>query len=741
MSNRVTVSQSRARAAGKPRFFVDVHTRVKWGDEWQQSPKLEPISAEVLSLHGATKCNFRYLFGSLAQEFTTQFLRHTIGVFAGLYFCVRIMSDAPLVPYSSFVGFMTADALALGDVISGYTAPRRQGGERSFECAGLEYFLGTRRMYESPMFHDGLDEMDETEFDVLTDVLDFNARNPKGPGVLGNRSTHRLVAGGPPTLPDVHGFGNELDGTTGHVWTHRQIIEALLHWTVPPNGYVDEIEPRFTLDGSADVLAYLDALTFPVRVAGRSVLDIIRALVDRRRGISAVLEYDTAVVTGLPTSDPVRIRVFSMLEDELDLNAAGERFRNVTVPANPNRTPVDYVGQADVEVEVRNEHAQRVERIVVQGEPMQVMFTAAGTELESPLLHNFARLMPAWSGDDLAAYNNADDATRRNDRNKEAFAVFKLVDGQEFVPDRTKRFDWRSTRAPPFVRKLHPRTDDEARLIDTQNGPTFDPTIRFTKFLTLPDLNDRSNERANKRFARAFALVGWQKADDEPSSDIFVDVSNTPKPGEIYKNQMRSEFKPLPDVSADLHLHDGDGLIEVRFRHAAHVLGLPDFDGDSSTKPVFDHRALLVTMNVKTYNRPQVVRDGFFNPARGAQKRTMLIQVPDAHLWVIIQGTVSGIDDEGKLVTESGRTLRDDTHILRHVAWLAERWYGKDRVRLKVSRVGLEMPEPIGTLVELDQSALSRPTVRSVVTGHHYEYDETRASYSTDALDLDVRPI
>jgi hypothetical protein len=738
MSNRVTTTSTRVSAPGKPRYFVDVHTRVKWGDPWNLSPKLEPIAADVLSLHSATKCNFRYLFGSIAQEFGTAFQRQTAGVFAGLYFCVRIMSDEPLVPFSSFVGFMTGDAIALGDTIAGYTAPRRQGGERSFECAGLEYFLGARRMIDSPMFHDGLGPTDETLFDSLTDVLDFNARNQKGPGVLGNRSTHRLVATGPPTLPAVYGFGNELETTTGYRWTHRQIIEALLHWTVPPNGYVDETEPLFTLDGSAGVLGYLDAMTFPIRVAGRSVLDIIRAIIDRRRGLSAVLEYDTTVVTGLPTSAPVRIRVFSMLEDDLELDESGTPFGTVTVPANPNRTPVDYVGQADVDVEVRNEHAQRVERIVVTGEPMQVMFTAGGTKLESS--HNFARLMLVATSSQRVAYDNADDATRRTDKHKEAYAVFRMVDSQAEPPDQTKRFDWQTTGPDPLIRKLHPATDDDARIDSEINGPTFDPTIRFQKFLTLPDLTDRTAERANKRFARSFALVGWQKADDTPSDEIFIDVSNTPKPGEVYKNQTRSDFKALPDVSADLHLHDGDGLIEVRFRHAAHVLGKPDFVGDSSTKPVFDHRALLVTVNVKTYNRPRVVLD-LSGLNRGAQRRTMLIQVPDAHLWHIVQGTVSAIDDEGRLVTETGRELRNDTHILRHVAQLAAVWYGRDRIRLKVSRVGLEMPEPIGTLVELDQTALSRPTVRSVVTGHHYHYDETRSGYSTDALDLDVRPV
>lgn len=750
-----------ALGVGDRQYFADAWYKEKWGDdEWLPLTYAEPVKATMQTIHASSSATLRFRFGRMAQELQAALDKVTPPRVPGWYIAIRTVRDNGVsAPQLAFVGFATAETLLMAGRRTDPDNPTRKIvlGDATFTVPGLEYILDRRQLTRTPVLASVDDEgdQDESTLQELTEVVPFNQPRLDGLPDIGNRSLYKFNPTGPPSLPRVYGFADR--AAARHTWSHRDVIDGLFHWTEPrspDDNYVVNYEPHFDLDGPPEILAFLGSTASVVKAQGRSVLNVIRKLINRHRGIAAYLAYDIDDTSGLPLSGAdasVHVRLFSMLDLPLVIDP-------VTIPANPNTVTFEPGDDESIEMlELTRDESQRFERVEVKGEPMHVTFSAAGTAHDEPtgpdfhppsIAVNFARLHEAWSLADENTYGNADEAVRRTEALEHVWALYKLSAGQGDPDDPTTLFDWLSTdqtNDPRVIHNLHPRVDENGEVDFSANGVTADPQIRFAKFLPIALTADTKGEVTNPRFRKPFALVSLQRKDDDeeyddtPSRFVFVDVSDPPKPGELYENQAADEYRDRGDVAADMHLHDGEGFIEIRFRQAAHILGRTHFNGKSNVAPVFDHMALIVTVNVITYHRPTVVRE-FLPRSHGTIGRVLTIDVPGAHLWVMAGNPVIGLNTEGNIVRSPNRAVRDDTELLRKTADLAASWYSIDRYTLKVRRRGLGSPEPLGSMMVVQLGELDRSPAYTAVTGNVWNFDDNTVGFSTDALDIDVRP-
>ncbi|KPK72134.1 MAG: hypothetical protein AMJ84_04875 [Acidithiobacillales bacterium SM23_46] len=630
---------------------------------------------------------------------------------------------AGLDPWVSFVGVLPSESLHilgspeidLDKVPSGY---------QTCQAYSLEYLLQKRRLIGSRCMEQGLTPQDVVTIDRQ---LPFNRRSFQGIRPLGNRSKVREKDIGDNDLTFI--FGAEaIEGGIPR-WRARDILEYVL--ANSHLGDVEGIEPLFVLGGpddpddpnpEVDVLAMLEGI-YPVIDQGhRTALEIISEIVTRRRGLSAYVKWTPIAAPGMEQGLPeagsdVELYVCSMTD------IVGE-VAGKTMPKNAEVYDCNLEEGIDIgEAILEEDGINRQDRIVVYGRPVLTCFSAACFDLSETL--QIALIERGWPAADETTYKTVDDTARRRPRYSDVYRRFDLAAGLSGPV-----FDWLPNMATPDC-TYNPEIQSNGAILPNTPGRHFSAFNGLSRLLPITCEADIAGEADDERQEGPIAFV--EVLVDGAGTGVYVPVVSPPE------DSPAGFVQPNPD-----HLS-----IEIRYS-PNHLLAANHFDPSESgteaseTTPIFDYEKMIVTIAARADTRPRVE----WVDTSGTQAfydHALVIEVPEAEVWLVAPRTVRGLSATGALEYYTGpyldpaaHTVRDDTDLLRQVAALAAAWYGRERKKIVVERVGLIADNPVGTIMRNVLTNYYRDDVYTPVTQIAYDYVDFRTTWQTGHIELDV---
>lgn len=409
---------------------------------------------------------------------------------------------------------------------------------------------------------------------------------------------------------------------------------------------------------------------------GLTLKQCLDKLIDRRRGLGWTIRYGT----GAPV-----IHVFSILDTAA---AVGD----VIMPANSEQITIDVrYGILIGDVVLATSQAAAYDSVLVQGSRAKVAFTSSVAS---------GSLETAWSLSAEAAYKAAGggeaaerDAVRTGTQFESVYQHFRLPDGWSWT-------DYAGVDATVAF-------DDLAQFDTQHTGPRWNNRRPFLRYLPIPDpVNDGE-------MLRPLA---------------FLEVDGTP----YQADRLGQLGKPACSVS----LLDGCPGISLS-AGINHVLAAGHLDAEtdmSATAPVYDYGTLVATVAIETDARPAVRVAVSALAADFA--RTLVLDVPDAHYWYVVPGTVIGCEN-GTYSRHAGGVTRDDTAKLRQIAAMAAAWYGRQRASLRFNEKLISPQYAPGMLVTDVTSGTGIAPVGTVITQVSFDFQKFTTSVSTAFGELD----
>jgi hypothetical protein len=608
-----------------------------------------------------------------------------------LYVCIRVIPEQGR-PFISWVGVIPAEQLQVFGTTIDLSGTHHPAGDQPLTAYGLEYLLQRRQVPGAWIRKD-----DATANQIGWSPI-FNQRFVSGLQELGNRSGSKIEAGGSEV---AYGFGGS------SVWSHRDIVEYLLHYSNPLSP--STTEPLFRLAPTAEaedpeIIQFFDNMKARVPQEGRTLSSIFASLIDRARGLGARIAWSTVAggvqgEGGFPGGD-VEFELFSMADAAITVG-------DVTLPPNPMREHVTLDMGFDVESSLVVVDAMTTyDRLRVQGARMLSCFSTATI---FDVLWQIDRVLiePAWAAADQVAYDAADNVGRKAPQFDRVYSRFRLP----------VEFDWTTE----YDQKLNPQFTDNGEIDFDINASYMNTGHELRR--DLPILEPRSGDAE----------------DDEPGYMPMLALVRIPLDSSSVED--RGKWVTAHDAGADRK----NGMLTPLSRELAfdlrysprHCLAKGHFGGAAPpTAPQFDYDDMVVTVCVETDTRPAV--EMLLPQAGIGRERILTITVPDAAVWIIATGTAVGVKADGTLdIYQGDRILRDDTDRLRHIAALAKAVYGRHRRAVNVRYRGLRLEHPLGTYILAVWKAQVRHDVESVVTQRVMDYENNSTAIKTGFIELD----
>lgn len=726
------------------RYCTVAWVKTNWADpaeDWQWADWLTPVGLQMSDFHGRSQATFLYNYGEIQRKGATTPVQSYPRPDRNLYVTIMVQPLPPLLAFCLWCGVIPAEQLRIGgsreDSSTGEKLP---AGVQTLTARGFEFLLERRGLDGAAVVAPGQEEEEETDWQFIRRVPTFNERLPRGGQRGGNRSQYPINYTGPGiTRPATYGFGSDLNGNEPYRWSARDIINYVLTWT---DEYDDAEgdpltdEPHFILGGSFPFALWsvLGGIYPTVRAERRNAWEILKEVIDRRQGLGASFAWSLDGDGWPDGSQPIEIRLHSLVGEPINVGGA-------TLPANPRRIDLVIDEARDIDTATVSISAvSAYDRIVVQGEPVRSCFTAAVHQPipeppedppDPPGLageRNLAACTPAWPTADQTAYEAADDAQRRRERYNRVFRMFRLGHADD------AQFDWQTKGIEPH--QLNPAIDDNGQVQIDSPGPFGNLEGRLLGELPISEPSDVAGEVSQQRFMKPFALCELLDEDGAPTGS-WVTAHAPPEPG---AGDAEDEGVDRPDVSADVSVQDRGFEFDVHFRQGNHVLGRNHFTPGEEVYPtqeaVFDYFWMLVTVCAETDNRPTVIVDtGVSDHFRS---RTKVIQIPDAHLWLVAPGTVIGINDDGTPTIYAGEQIaRDDTGLLRQVAAMASAYYGRERASLELTRKGLRLDYELGMFLTSVLVNQQYQDVGAPLAALEFNFKEQTTTIRTGHFELD----
>jgi hypothetical protein len=218
-------------------------------------------------------------------------------------------------------------------------------------------------------------------------------------------------------------------------------------------------------------------------------------------------------------------------------------------------------------------------------------------------------------------------------------------------------------------------------------------------------------------------------------------VAGDPQPGEPMvwvkdgAEYIRLDNPPNDRPAASIGVCDDRPGILVRppFQH---LLGLTDIVGGAFMHPpAYDADTLHATVSAYGFERVRVTVIAQV-PEAGGVLRTKIIDIPDCHLWMILQGTITDLT-----TTEAAdRYLRDDVPILVRAAALAKAWYGRPRASIAVNYSNPGVVDRLGQVISDVRSAGAIQQAGTMITEITYTLvGKQTTTLATELFELDFR--
>jgi len=508
----------------------------------------------------------------------------------------------------------------------------------------------------------------------------FNERNRFGPGLSGNRTTDEGADG-------AHVFSAD-----GAVWDNQDIVWYLLTYHAPAG---------WTFDDVTGTPGFLNRLKTLHNLGGQTLFQALNHLIPRRRCLGWRL------VVGPDPDKHLSIEVFPFVGEDISVG-------DQTFAANPNQFELTLDDAVDVDSAVLHlATTLQYDKIVVRGERPVVCFTVSFTD---------STLEAAWSGDEETAYKAGDtveDDADANDTERKATQHDRVY--QAFrIPYAWDWFAGNGVGAGFNIASLA-FGDDGSRLPAT-TGDYWPAARRLLRHLPIEKPAEATGAEPEFRDPLVVIKDSYGRC-YETARIVDEEGHRTKMSVRMLTREFGLTVKPLIN----------------------HVLGLNHFDptaggtGDTGTAPQLDYQQLIATVATHTDQRFQVVAQ---RPEAEQHEtvRTLVLDVPDAHYWYIMPGTVTGVADEA-LVHHTGECeLRNDVARLRAVAATAMAYYGQRRAAIRLSVQGLWNGLPLGGYVKDVSSSWHLEPVGAVVTSKLFTNSEPPTTViETSFAELDAR--
>ena len=681
-----------------------VHMKQTWDADWVYVPYVRALSGKFVALPGKSTVQLVFDYGEIAREGRSTFFDSAKLANYDHFVCLKVLPEG-MPGWVLWTGIIPAHAFEVeGTKLNGTIV--KTSGKETMTAHGFEYLLERRRIIGGWVYEEGLSPYTAKNIGWAPT---FNHRQSRGAALLGNRSAEKIVTDGPTVIPLSYGFATDLDAIGNPFrWSVRDVIEYLLQWSNPLGG----VEPTFILEGPDqapyDLIGYLDELYDVVAPEGRTVWDLLKKLLDRRHGLSALLapSFDS---DGFPDgSKPISLYAFSMTD-------VPSRVGGFTFPANPFWVDLTIdVGVTLKRAVVRTDSLGTYDKIVVEGERVVSCFS-----VEIDPLDGRAPIEIAWPAADAVAYKAADKAERERKKDlwERVYRMFRLPDD----------FDWSGYNA------FNPSFDNDGRIDVATVAPFWNVMHRFLGWLPIPVSSSVAAESPVPGMTRPLVFVQKFNEDTGDPTGEWLWIESPP---------LDDDGKPLFEKGS-LTMHNREGLFEVGFNThhylaRNHLLPDPD-DDDAVSPPVFDYERMVATIAVEADSVPRV--QVTTQVTGGLTSRTLTIHVPGVQVWVVGTGsTVIGLNADGSLAYYTGSGVaRDDTDQLRAVAALARSVYGKRRSAIRLTEEGIWSTAELGTMVRAVTIDQQRTLVNSVVTELSWDFVAGTTTVLTEFLNLDTR--
>lgn len=503
-----------------------------------------------------------------------------------------------------------------------------------------------------------------------------NERHQLGLAPLGNRSTDKH----PVQDQRLGGYDEAYTfSNEGQTWSALEILEYLIAHHPPPG-------PAFRLDGQHADLANL----FPtIDLRHRTIRQALDSLVDRRRGYGWCIR-----VNAYNLAEPVAVHVFSVFGRSLEIGGG-------SWSANRDQVLIDFDEDLTVDSLDRvRDRDKRYDRVVVRGRPILSCFTVSPAD---------GTLFEGWTGSEETAFQAAEAEHRNEERFARVYRFFRIP----------PEWNWMASTgaggSDPFY-LANPRVTLGGSIIQdpANQGASTQPPVWM-------------HARSLEQYLPIFETAGADGAEPRPIKPmIFVPVDDL-----YYRLDDMPDDLGVPSAGLSIPRREFGFVVQAR---PPELLSLNHFAaGDGS----LDWEEMIVTVAART---DQCIEARVNITAEYATGRDLVIDVPDAETWIILPGTVIGVQAGALLRYQSDTwVLRDDSQRLRNIANVAYEWYRVDRA---VMRLKLRNADPIARvgqyLIDSGPVSRSRP-LETIVSRVTLDLDRRTQTIDTGWAELDAQ--
>lgn len=673
---------------------VRIMAKKKWSDLWLEQEHLECLRCTDCAGPEMPSATFRYRAGHILREGDDKFRDYPLKDLRGYF--IKVEVDIGQAWELLWVGRIEADTVDYLGLDQGPTA------DQVLLAYGLQHELD-RRPINTAWVKPAAEQV-AVEINV---ALTFNDDYVYGFRTVGNRSAVRVpkTGGSEETGGEGSGSGDAGDVTLAYafsgdrqidgkrfVWTVRDILEHILRF----HQIHSDDRAVFSLGGAADAL---NTIVYPeIRAEGETIFSLLNRLLDRRRGLGWCVRYDWNNTT--QREAPV-IHVFTHSDVAIT-------FNDGVLPANPDT----------IEIETdRSKHLVEVEqlskdtlsfygKVVVEGERVLVAFSASvqdgtirrGWSLADQVLYKAA------AGSAAAAEDN--DLYRSQDRFADVFQKFLLPENWDFKAGDGEGGD-KSTinlKVDPTTGAIDPTAEEPA----IANIRTWGQSL--SRSLPLPKSTPSATNEPE--FLSPFVLVR--------------------------KVLHGGYFWQLAEYGSA----GGVRLLDREFGFALnsqmnHMMAKTDWTGANATElePLYDWTRMIATVAMRTDERLRVE----VTIPGGDPDRVLYVRVPDAELWWIVKGTVTGVDSAGALQKKSeSEILRNDADRLKQIAACCKTWYGREHQAATVRFTEILTDSRVGDFVLGIGQVGDRREVNAIISRVEWDLEEFRTTIFASYSELDV---
>lgn len=580
--------------------------------------------------------------------------------------------------YETWYGVITnlrRDAMG-GDVLG-------ESGDLMIEALGMEVLLTRKQITTSVV-----EEIAEDSTITIGRGLPFNAH--RGDRDRGTYQTANKAADYGPDGVSV--FAKTL--TAAANWTAREIVEYLLMYHRPS----DITGPEFQLDYAQGVL---DAFV-PINVEtdGRTVYDVLNAVMDRKRGILWWIEpywADEALI--------FLLRVESSEVANVTLPSG------VTIPANESlrSLAIDSVGDM-LAYRENYDGLRRYSQVIVEGGRQGAVFTLSiadgtletdWTETEEGQYKRAASTMPTYNILDRSHQATVNDNARMSDALRHVYTRFRIPsswDGKAGDGSGGLKFHvfpvLQSQGSAPASQNGHPFWLAGLRF---QNSIPIKAQWDFTQYDPL----NRNKTGTVAEYRRPFAVISipnysggdeWFMADMAGVSTVADELRN----------------KANQRVSCSLRMHEEQPGVTLTPSGPSHALAGSDTQWNGSdilrsvshlATPPTDYEKAKFTVYALADNRVTVTYPETATTISN-QAPVHVIRLGDrARVDYLAPGTIVDVNNGDLGRSPLPQFARDDRGMMIDLARQAWLWYGTTRIAIDMSVANITNQIRLGDLI------------------------------------------